>query len=522
MRTNDFLRLAGLLELLAYLACSSDDPSTERNPSTNRDAAADASGADASPGDAAEPDAQRGPAPDLGAMWREHPMYRSGSRLRARVLDAGGVAVAFEGFRDAALGRDCEFRLAEDGEYRCLPVSSGSIYFLDPDCTRPAYRASANTVACSETTEPYAVAEFRVFGVCASTPWSRVFRVGERRDAAFAYASTTHGCAPIGTLDCLREVEPLEPAALVRADLALEPAGEGFAIERFAAEDGASAIHALRDVRHAEQCSVQPELRSDTCLPLPAAQLVADVLPNARQLYSDATCSAARALIDNARDTCTPPSLVVLREPTVCGTFEPKPYEVGAAHDTGFADDGSGCRAFAVAAGQKLYEVGAELNIAARPAVQLASGNGERLLLRYYATTTGVPVQYDVPSFYDGQLLARCLPQPASDGTTRCVPDGSIEIQPTGPFEDAECKQQLVAVQNPNRPNACGLVPEFAKRVEGDKLASVHALTRLTGATEHVYFQSNGECTARGTKPGTSYYQVGDPLEVAALQDSVE
>jgi hypothetical protein len=519
MRTNDFVRLAGVLEVLACLACSSDDSTTERSPSTN--GGADAAAADADAADATGSDAMQGRPPDFGAVWREHPMYRSGARLRARVLDAGGVAVAFQGFRDRELESNCEIQMAEDGEYRCLPVTSGAIYFLDPSCTHPVYRASAATALCPETPEPYVVAEFRVFGDCGSQPWSRVFRVGEPREAAFAYVSTTSGCMPLGTLDCMREAEPLDPATFVRADLAVEQAGEGFAIERFATDDGASAIHALRDTRHGQRCSVQSEIRADTCLPLQTAQVVADILPSAREVYSDATCSAARAVIDSARDACTPPSMVVLRERTVCGTFQPKAYELGPALDTGFADDGSGCRAFAVA-GQKLYQVGAELDIGSRPAVQLANGQGDRLLLRYYATSTGIPVQYDVPSFYDGLLLARCLPTPAVDGTTRCAPDGAVEIQPTGPFEDAECKQPLVAVQNPNRSSECGFVPELAKRVADGKLVRVQTLARVTGAVDQVYFQDKGERTGRGVRPGATYYRVADGVELAELQERVE
>src|SRR5262249_19349618 len=47
--------------------------------------------------------------------------WQSGSRLHARVFDAGGGAEHFATWVDTQTGEDCSFAKAADGTIRCLP-----------------------------------------------------------------------------------------------------------------------------------------------------------------------------------------------------------------------------------------------------------------------------------------------------------------------------------------------------------------------------------------------------------------
>ena len=64
------------------------------------------------------------------------PDYRSGTRLRARLLTAEGGSALFTGWHDKELDFDCTFGPAEDSKTRCLP-RPGSLNsdFADAACT---------------------------------------------------------------------------------------------------------------------------------------------------------------------------------------------------------------------------------------------------------------------------------------------------------------------------------------------------------------------------------------------------
>src|SRR5689334_6922337 len=84
------------------------------------------------------------------------PLFHSGSRLRARYLDAGDGAVDFVGFRDQELGVDCDFYLGTDAKSRCLPETTGGLFFTDAACTEPV----AAFTECDGPPEWYRVAVF--------------------------------------------------------------------------------------------------------------------------------------------------------------------------------------------------------------------------------------------------------------------------------------------------------------------------------------------------------------------------
>lgn len=501
-----FARRASSLAIIACVACSSGGSEGDIRPAESPDAEV----IDASPG------------PSLAEMWRDHPMFRSGSRLRARALDGDGDAVAFIGFRDMELARDCEFVLAGDGERRCLPVAvDGSIYYLDSACTQPVFRQSAGS-ECKASVGPYAKQTIEANGECARDHRTRVYDVGAPRADGFVYAAKGSECNAFGMLDCLHAVAEIEPARFARGRIATE-SNPGFAIDWIESDDGSRAIAALRDTIHDLECSVQPQLRPEVCLPVPSEQVLGGSLEDIGDLFSGQNCSAPMAALDLARDACTPAAITLLRQKTVCGTFTLMPYELGAAVGTGFARTDSGCAAFKPAEGQHLYSIGDPLDEQTRPALRLARGGSERLAVRYYATADGVPVQYDPLLFYDRDLAAPCEPQAMSDGTLRCVPGGAtVATDPAGPFADADCSDLLVAVPLANLPNACGLMPEYARRLDPatTMLAAVHNLEpKLRTPPDTVYFFVNGACSARKPRPSVAYQRLGNQLQLAVMHE---
>ena len=67
-------------------------------------------------------------------------LYKSGTRLKARLLHTKDGAQSFLGWYDAQLGVNCIFSMTSDGKKRCVPYdfpssNSAVSYYADPDCT---------------------------------------------------------------------------------------------------------------------------------------------------------------------------------------------------------------------------------------------------------------------------------------------------------------------------------------------------------------------------------------------------
>jgi hypothetical protein len=508
MPTIRFNLVANSLAIMTCFACAEGATEGSVDPAKTPDA------------DVADGNAD---SPDLAAIWRDQPMFQSGQRLRARVLDGGGGAAAFIGFRDLELARDCEFAIAADGERRCLPVArDGSIYYLDSACTQPVYRQSTGT-ECKDSVAPYVI-HVSASAACARDQRTRVYSVGGQRAGAVAYAAVSGGCEPVGLVDCLHTVAEEAPGQFARATIATEAVGTGFAIEWAESEDGARAISALRDTVHDVLCSLQSEIRSDTCLPLSAAQVRGGAAEASGSLFGDVACSESRAVLDIGRDACTPASIAVVREQNECGASQATAYELGSAIDVAYAKNGSGCLRFSPPAGQKVYALADPLQLDTRPALQLARGGTERLAVRYYATASGTPVQYDALQFYDSKLSRVCERRVMADGTRRCVPvGGSAAIEPAGPFRDADCTEPLVAVPQANVAGVCSPAPEYAQRTDASNLlVAVYDLeSKLREPPATVYFVSDAECTGRNPKPSVGYHPLGGRLDLAVLREEL-
>jgi hypothetical protein len=121
------------LSLFAFAACSS---SPSGDPTDGGDG-------DVPPGDGGGGGGGGGEPPGTGdgsgsgADPLKH--YRSGTRIKARVLTTPDGAKTLHGWRDTTLAIDCYFGTAADGVTRCIPnapIDQGT-YFSDAACTIP-------------------------------------------------------------------------------------------------------------------------------------------------------------------------------------------------------------------------------------------------------------------------------------------------------------------------------------------------------------------------------------------------
>ena len=78
---------------------------------------------------------------DSGVASREMSLYKSGSRIRARVAQTQDGAQMFLGWYDTEFEEPCTLVAAQDLKLRCLPgyVSAAGTFFSDANCSEPLW-----------------------------------------------------------------------------------------------------------------------------------------------------------------------------------------------------------------------------------------------------------------------------------------------------------------------------------------------------------------------------------------------
>lgn len=203
---------APLLLTLLLAACGSPgfDPPPRQVPEAGdnppRGQVPDA-GEDPPPGQAQEPPVEE------EAQSQE--VYRSGSRLRAEVLQGADGSSQFAGWYDTTLGVECHYVVAADGETRCLPRVAGSPVFTDPECQRRA------VLILAQLCVPAAPRFLTITETDVCPVVTRVFDAGAEAASASYWTELNDGrCyeAPLSDVWQMYELGPEEPpAAFVRA-----------------------------------------------------------------------------------------------------------------------------------------------------------------------------------------------------------------------------------------------------------------------------------------------------------------
>jgi hypothetical protein len=503
MRHARAARLTGLLSLLGGLACDGQEP-VELD------------------GRAAEaPKVAQDPA--LAESWRASPIFRSGSRLRARIATGGGEAVAFGGFHDSELHVPCGFALAEDGEYRCLPeVADGRIRFLDAECTQPVYDpfGSAEGDGCTTSVGGLVTDWAGPDLTCNEAYRRRVYRVGEALEPAMAYDLGTSGCQPQSVMSCPHQVAPLPAAMFLRGQFEAEPVDHDIAIDWLEYDDGARVIGRLTDSVRQANCGPMPTLFADRCVPTDQAHVFGDI-------FSSEGCTGSFVALDFSREPCTSSSVVIAWEMDECEDYSLQAFQLGDALTSAFVATKAGCEKHASAPDQGFYAVGAPLSARELPPLRHALAGSARLAVRYYASADGKPLLYDDESFQDKQLDRPCHPEPFADGTQRCVPEWKQigDVGQAGPFADADCTQRVVPLLAGT--SICGgRDPEFVRvhaAVPDLRLTDVFEIgARLPADSMTLFYLDGKTCRSLSPDPFSAYHWVGKRLDLAVVKQTVE
>jgi hypothetical protein len=355
------------------------------------------------------------------------PSYRSGSRLRARLVKADGVAL-FVGWHDQGPNDvDCSYGIADDGRMRCLPqgqdVSSLQGYFADPNCTMPIGvpsgcappRFVVGTVGMGATT------------TCDSSVW----RMGTAMPPAGMIFQNFGGQPCVIASMQPSTVYPLTqiPAAqFVAATTTRRTRGSGLAMEWLEGEDGSLEASGLFDTKRNARCGPNalgsPDFGSlfpGRCVPNDVAWII--------DLYSDPSCTMPAAWGVPA-SACMPAPTAVIDAPGQgspwngmgCSPPAPSLAEIGPPITStiyGNNTGGSACAPTGIGS-SAAFAVGAPIAPDALPALLPGDQGTGRIRLRTLTTAGGVPLF--ARTLFDSQLGAECAPTAVPDGTLRCVP----------------------------------------------------------------------------------------------------
>jgi hypothetical protein len=506
MRHARAARLAGLLGLLGGLACDGQD-------SAEHDMRA-----------AETPEARPREAQDaeLADRWRETPIFRSGSRLRARIATGGGGASAFGGFFDSELHVPCGFALADDGEYRCLPeVADGRIRFLDAECTQPIYEPFdvAQGGGCSSSVGTFITDWAGPDLTCSEAYRRRVMRVGKTLAPVMAYGLGSAGCTRQTVMPCPHEVESLPAEMFMRGRFEVEPADHGITIDWLEYDDGARVIGRLRDSERETNCGPMPAVFADRCIPTDQAHVFGDI-------FSSEGCTGASVALDFSREPCTTSAVVIAWEMDECQDYSPKAFELGSVLSNAFVSTKGGCEKHVSTPDQWFYAVGEPLAARELPPLRSARVGTARLGVRYYATADGRPLLYDDEPFYDTELDRPCHPEPFADGTQRCVPQWKQigDIGQAGPFADAACTQRVVPMEVSD--TGCRRAPEFVRvhsALPDLRLRDLYEVDAHLSDDDMTLFYLDGKaCKPFPAEAGYDYYLAGKRLELAEIKQSIE
>jgi hypothetical protein len=442
-------------------------------------------------------------------------LYRSGTRLRARVTDAGDGARRFDGWYDTQLETPCTFLLAADGVQRCLPTAGivvGPPYYLDAACSVPVTdyvdpNAEAPFLATAGPLVPGAPAGCGA-DLLATAAYDQylvdAWRVGAEqpnagalffRDDAGACNQSRVSSGPVHPL------EPIAAAQLVEATMTVEARGASMAVEIVTGDDGSKAVGQMFNTTLGRPC-----------FPSWVYGIIDDY-----RCYSGTAQAATGSGI-----------------PQECGTST---VAVAACADEIFLD-GSICRpsfhrlastpcGSSSVAGRQFYELGAPFDPARFPSLTSdLVGNGRLRLVITHPSDDGRPLfvnpfffgaqdRYAPGPFFDTDRQLPCGDATFEDGTIRCLTSDALQ-DPT--YSDPACTNPIAA--QPTYPQICATAtpppPQLAFRNPG----RLYTLGSLVARTE-VYSLNGSTVPATCDQSSTAgmYYDLvpADPGTLAPL-----
>jgi hypothetical protein len=408
----------------------------------NGSAGADAAGADAAEasdgdapaaagtgGDAAPSDhADAADVAEAGSM--AVPVWRSGTRLRARLLKAAdGVEAIFQSVFDKDLGASCAFVKASDGATRCMP-SAVVPYYADAECKVPVLPMAAGCAPATHVS--------RIDG-CQSSG----LKVGPKVTPAKTFALNPGGTCveipPSGTQE-LYELTAVAATGFAAATEQRSDRGGGLMMRHWSSEDGGLFPIGAWNKQRAAACVAGTGDYADHCVPAGVAPVSLSV-----PAFSDDMCKKP---VGYAVATCAsePVTAVGLWAGTACGQAMVL-AEATKLATMPFRSLTTSCFPWnAPPAGYGFYTPGEAIPIGALPDMNTVLDGAGRLKVRRYESNAFERVDSD-PAFYDAIQQGLCLLEDTTKGL-RCMSARAFGVTF---YADDKCKSP-VHVESKTKP----------------------------------------------------------------------
>jgi hypothetical protein len=370
------------------------------------------------------------------------PPFRSGQRLRARVLDDGEGTLAFVEWHDSELDAACVFRAAADGVVRCLPwlrdplsgYSGSDIVYTDAECIHPALELDAAVLPPVYTHDDSALR-----ATCSERryPVRRVGNVVVGDGRIYFRTSVSGECLGVGAglpsgrvLYALGEEVP--PDTFQSAERVVSESGERLRAVELHGDDGSFQREGVWDAERDEACS-RWALTGELCVP--------GVTGTADYFVDDAcTLLTAQAVEDTVADGSTCPAVELAAQEGAadgCGHYgKPRLFEPGTLVQAApaFMLDGASCGS--VEGTSSYYQVAAELPDDTFAVVRAASVGSGRLRVEGAVGPDGTRLDVADGSvrLSDERLGTACSPATACTGELLCEP-----VDHAGGFADSSC-----------------------------------------------------------------------------------
>lgn len=441
------------------------------------------------------------PEPDAGAP---SPFWRSGTRLKGRALEAGGVSV-LRHFRDTTLNLDCTFRRDGQQQFRCFPARHEfSLRFEDAACTQPLLEqqqcmpAEGTLVSLDGPRH------------CAGRRSVTARRVGAEVSTGTTYtlSSATGTCARFdGTPTVYRRLHDVPDTDFVAATVNVVGSAP-LGAEVLVADDGARELVGAYAFGAGAAClpwATEPRKARAPCRATPLAYAYGewaertDCAATLGYSVEDAACGPARTLL--AYQAADGGGF------TLEGAYASQ--EVSRADVTARDLAAGTCSGPTGQLNQRYWRPTTLLPEA--PEVKLTQLGSGPLTLEVYTTEQGQPVS-SAGSWLNTALQHECFPIDTVDAGVRCLSAGT---QASVFFRDSSCTTLLMAAAEPDElavlrgaHDVCGPATEL--RARGTALAA-----------QDVYLSSAGGCASIGT-PSTPLYELGAVVPWSQLPELTE
>ena len=430
--------------------------------------------------------------------------YVSGTRLRAKIIDAGDGATLFESWHDAQLGFDCSFQELGDGSLHCVPPpADASVTYLDASCTQLAVASVAAPASpyvsivgsqpeapwCGAMPSPSAVVT--VYELGGAQPSSPTFHVDAGSGSCVASQSSGGGFVVFAATEAA-------PATFVGAHVVVESRG-ALDSEILVADDGATELAGILDHATGAPCVMPDSLYSIGEGP-PTLRCISPAVAW-DGFYDDGSCSGPREAYIGAG--CDAPAIAVSPLDASCGAlplFALGPVDPAV---TPFYTGNAQCTAFTYTSLDFYPETG-PADLSPYPALGESRLGAGRLLLPFLTApgdsrALGVETlrtSIGQSALFDSARNAPCSVTTFSDGVIRCVTAGTAQLDG---FSDAACTEPLAKT-----PLGCDAPTEA---IDGPR-AQVFAIgAPFTGTV----YEMQSSCAP--ITPAGAYYTLGAPID---------